>query len=200
MEIDLKRKYRLFRAAFPHPIAAPYRMAVSAHNPVERLAHVVATVDGLSRYLATVMITDLFRQSPDAEVVRDLVARMRVATTSGWVAIVEEILTSRPDADWFMKPVTSRLLRGGGKPSKALKELRKLAEAAEARFEDRSIHDPELAAKALVELEPELQRCLGPLSFLADYPVGMLRTQAGNGEDASFHGTFNRWMGYDYHR
>ncbi len=196
MEIDLKRKDHLFQTAFPHPIAAPYRMAVSAHNPVERLAHVVATVDGLSRYLATVMITDLFRQSPDADVVRDLVARMRVATTSGWIAIVEEILTSRPDADWFMKPMASRLLRGGGKPSKALKELRKLAEAAEARFEDRSIHDPELAAKALTELEPELQRCLGPLSFLAEYPVGMLRTQAGNGGHESFYGTFNRWMGY----
>lgn len=196
MEIDLKRKDHLFQTAFPHPIAAPYRMAVSAHNPVERLAHMVATVDGLARYLATVMVTDLFRQSPDAAVVRDLVARMRVATTGGWIAIVEEILTSRPDADWFMKPVSSRLLRSGGKPSKALKELRALADAAEARFEDRGIHDPEQAAAALAELEPELQRCLAPLSFLAEYPLGMLRTQAGNGEDAAFHGTFNRWMGH----
>ncbi len=196
MDIDLKRKDHLFQTAFPHPIAAPYRMAVCAHNPVERLAHVVATVDGLARYLATVMLTDLFRQSPDAAVVRDLVARMRVATTGGWIAIVEEILTSRPDADWFLKPISGLLLRGGGKPSKALKELRDLAEAAEARFEDRSIHDPEMAAKALTELEPALQRCLAPLAFLAEYPLGMLRTQTGSREDASFHGTFNRWMGF----
>ncbi|MFH1531897.1 MAG: protein kinase [Pseudomonadota bacterium] len=196
MEIDLKRKDHLFQTAFPHPIAAPYRMVVSAHNPVERLAHVVATVDGLSRYLATVMITDLLRQSPDAAVVRDLVERMRVATIGGWIAIVEEILMSRPDADWFMKPVTSRLLRGGGKPSKALKALRKLADTAGALFEDRSIHNPQKAAEVLAELEPELQSCLTPLSFLSEYALGMMRTQAGSAEDPLFHGTFNRWMGH----
>ena len=196
MDIDLKHKDHLFQTAFPHPIAAPYRMAVSAHNPVERLAHVVATVDGLARYLATVLITDLLRQSPDAQVVRDLVERMRVATIGGWIGIVEEILTSRPDADWFIKPMATRLLRGGGKPSKALVELRALADTAGALFEDRDIHQPQKAAAVLEKLEPELRRCLAPLAFLADYPLGMIRTQAGGLEDEAFHGTFNRWMGH----
>ena len=196
MDIEHKRKDYLFQTAFPHPIAAPYRMAVSAHNPVERLAHVVATVDGLARYLATVVVTDLFRQSPGQDRVRDLVDRMRVATVSGWFEIVEDVLTSRPDAEWFMRPLASRLLRGGGKASKVLKDLRRLGDAAEARFEDRGVHDPDMARQALEELEPALQAALAPLSFLADFPLGMIRPQAGRLEDAGFHGTFNRWMGH----
>jgi len=196
MEMDLKRKDHRFQTAFPHPVAAPYRMAVSAHNPVERLAHVVATVDALSRYLATIMATDLLRRSPGGDVVEDLAERMRVATISGWIGIVEQVLASRPDADWFLKPVSGRLLRGGGKPSKALKDLRALAEAAEAHFEDRDIHDPGKAAEALTALEPELQRSLATLNFLADYPLGVIRPQPAVSGDQVFHGTFNRWMGY----
>jgi len=196
MEMDLKRKDHLFQTAFPHPVAAPYRMAVSAHNPVERLAHMVAAVDALSRYLATIMTTDLLRRSPGGDVVKDLVERVRVATTSGWMGIVEEVLTSHPGADWFMKPISNRLLRSGGKPSKALSDLRALAFAAEERFEDRDLHDPEKAAEVLAGLEPQLQRSLAHLSFLADYPMGVIRAQSSASGDQAFHGIFNRWMGH----
>ncbi|MBM4371838.1 MAG: hypothetical protein FJ098_09300, partial [Deltaproteobacteria bacterium] len=196
MDVDTRRKDHLFQTAFPHPVAAPYRMAVSAHNPMERLAHLVATVDGLARYLATVTLADLFRQAPPADRVRELAASMQVATPAGWMRLLEELLVSRPDADWFLRPLATRLLRSGGKPARALTDLRRLGEAAEAFFGAREATDPEQAREAVALLEPEVHQNLAPLAFLADYPVGVIRAQAGGAGDTAFLGSFNRWMGH----
>jgi serine/threonine-protein kinase len=184
---------------YPYPIAMPYRCAQTARSGSERVAYILATVDGLLRYAGCISLADFFSKGPSEEKVAQVERLLAQPTPDKWAQFLLASGAELAERSPFMPELGAALCYKKGKPTQTGTALLKLARTCSELLGEKDTLVDEAKASAMAdELMKELETVAGKLDCLEKYPLVLFRQQTGQGEgpSAGFRGFMLRWMGH----
>ncbi|MBM4353029.1 MAG: hypothetical protein FJ109_04420, partial [Deltaproteobacteria bacterium] len=182
---------------FPHPVAAPYRNARTASGGPDRAAFHLAAVDGLVRYLGSVLLSDYFCKAPSPEKAQRAEQFLLHPTPARWAELVLELAGQLAGRGPFLPELCGALVGRNGKPTQTGNSLRTLAETATELMSTREILTGAEKAGETADLIAEaLREIVRPLLFLETFPLVVFRSHSNQEGGDGFQGFMMRWMGY----